>query len=97
MHPILLESGYSKTRALILNMMSSLTTLPGAVIAYYYLNIMMEAVPYILALSAASFIYIAVADLVPSFHRQIGIKSALIQFVLVLAGIGTITIFQLAH
>jgi zinc and cadmium transporter len=94
---ILLENGYSRTRALVLNMLSSLATLPGAVIAYYFLGATMEAVPYILALSAASFIYIAVADLVPSLHRQIGLKPALTQFVLVLAGIGTIAIFQLAH
>jgi zinc and cadmium transporter len=94
---ILLESGYSRARALVLNMLSSLATLPGAVIAYYFLGTTMEAVPYILALSAASFIYIAVADLVPSLHRQIGLKPALMQFVLVLAGIGTIAIFQFAH
>ena len=94
---ILLENGYSRTRALALNTLSSLATLPGAMIAYYFLGATMEAVPYILALSAASFIYIAVADLVPSLHRQIGLKPALTQFVLVLAGIGTIAIFQLAH
>ena len=94
---ILLESGYSRMRSLILNMLSSLTTLPGAVIAYYFLGETREAVPYILALSAASFIYIAVADLVPSLHRQVGLKAVLTQFVLILAGIGTIAIFQLAH
>jgi zinc and cadmium transporter len=91
---ILLDSGYSKIRALVLNMLSSLTTLPGAVIAFYFLGATMEAVPYILALSAASFIYIAVADLVPSLHRQFGLKSALTQLVLLLTGIGTIAIFQ---
>ena len=94
---ILLENGYSRTRALILNSLSSLTTLPGAVIAYFFLGTTREAVPFILALSAASFIYIAVADLVPSLHRQTGIKAALMQFVLMLAGIGTIAIFQLMH
>lgn len=94
---ILLENGYSRTRALVLNLLSSLATLPGAVIAYFFLGSTREAVPFILALSAASFIYIAVADLVPSLHRQIGLKAALMQFVLILAGIGTIAIFQLMH
>ena len=70
---ILLENGYSKTRALALNLLSSLTTLPGAVIAYFFLGATLEAVPFILALSAASFIYIAIAVLVPSLLRQIGI------------------------
>ena len=94
---ILLESGYSRMRALVLNMLSSLTTLPGALIAYFYLGTTMEAVPYILAISAASFIYIAVADLVPSMHHQIGIKSAAQQLILILAGIATIAYFQFMH
>jgi zinc and cadmium transporter len=94
---ILIQSGYSRTRALVLNILSSLATLPGAIIAYYFLGTTMEAVPYILAISAASFIYIAVADLVPSLHRQADLKSSLIQSLLILAGIGTIASFQFAH
>lgn len=94
---ILLENGYSKTRALALNFLSSLTTLPGAVIAYFFLGETLEAVPFILALSAASFIYIAIADLVPSLHRQVGLKPAINQLFLVLAGIGTIAVFRLVH
>jgi len=94
---ILLENGYSRIRALALNLLSSLATLPGAVIAYFFLGAAREAVPFILALSAASFIYIAVADLVPSLHRQIGLKPALTQLFLVLSGIGTIAVFRLAR
>ena len=67
---ILLNDGYSTTRALLLNLLSSLTTLPGAVIAYHYLGITMEALPFILALSAASFIYIAIADLARISQRR---------------------------
>lgn len=94
---ILLENGYSRTRALFLNTLSSLTTLPGAMIAYFFLGATQEAVPFILALSAASFIYIAIADLVPILHRQTGIKSTLRQLGLMLAGIGTIALFKFAH
>jgi zinc and cadmium transporter len=94
---ILLENGYSRSRALMLNLLSSLATLPGAVIAYFFLGATREAVPFILALSAASFIYIAIADLVPSLHRQVSLKAALIQLLLVIAGIGTIAFFRLAH
>jgi zinc and cadmium transporter len=90
---ILLENGYSRTRALSLNLLSSMTTLPGSIIAYFYLGATREAVPFILALSAASFIYIAIADLVPSLHRQVGLKPAITQLALVLAGIGTIAVF----
>lgn len=93
---ILLDNGYSKKQALTFNTLSSAFTLPGAVIAYFFLEATREAVPFILALSAASFIYIAIADLVPNLHRQVGLKSALMQLVLLLAGIGTIVTFRVA-
>jgi zinc and cadmium transporter len=52
-----------------------------------------EAVPYILALSAAGFICIAVAGLMPGLHRQVTLAALLPQLML-LAGIGTIAVFQ---
>ncbi|MDP3483746.1 MAG: hypothetical protein Q8S05_10615 [Sulfuricella sp.] len=52
---------------------------------------------YALAISAASFIYIAVADLVPGRHRRTGAKAVASQTLLILAGIGTITFFHFGH
>ncbi len=94
---ILLENGYSRMKALLLNSLSSITTLPGAIIAYYFLGETQQAIPYILALSAASFIYIAVADLMPGLHRRTTPGSALLQFILIAAGIGTIGLIQFTH
>jgi zinc and cadmium transporter len=94
---ILLDSGYSKPRAFSYNLLSSLTTLPGAVIAYFYLGATKEAIPYVLALSAASFIYIAMVDLVPSMHKRAGLGTAARQIALMLLGIGTIAFFRFFH
>ena len=94
---ILLDSGYSKTRAFLYNLISSLTTLPGALIAYFYLGTTKEAVPYVLAISAASFIYIALADLVPGMHQRVGAGTAARQIALILLGIGTIASFRFLH
>lgn len=91
---ILLDNGYGRTKALVLNSLSAASTLPGAVVAFFWLGEMREAVPYILALSAASFIYIAAADLIPGLHRQVTTAASLRQLVLLLAGIGTIAIFH---
>lgn len=91
---ILLDSGYGRTRALLLNGLSSAATLPGAVAAFLWLGETRVAVPYILALSAASFIYIAAADLIPGLHRQVTAAASLRQLVLLLAGIGTIALFH---
>ncbi len=94
---ILLEGGYSRAKALIFNTLSSLATVPGAVAAYFFLGEIQEAIPYFLALSAASFIYIATADLVPDLHRKTGTKQGLMQLTLMVAGIGTIGLFQFAQ
>ena len=92
---ILLESGYSRRRALTYNTLSSLGTLPGAVIAYYFLMGVQEFTPHIMALSAASFIYIAIADLIPSLHKQTDLIFAIRQFAFILAGVGTILLFHM--
>lgn len=94
---ILLDSGYSRTKALALNALSAATTLPGAVLAYFWLGETREAVPYILAISAASFIYIATADLIPGLHRQATVVASVRQLVLLLAGIATIAYFRLGQ
>jgi zinc and cadmium transporter len=94
---ILLHSGISKTRAFAYNLLSSLTTLPGAIVGWFWLANVREAIPFVLAISAASFIYIAVADLVPSLHRHTALKSSAIQVGLILAGIATIAFFRLGH
>lgn len=91
---ILLESGYSRQKAFLYNILSSVPTLPGAIIAYFYLRTTEAAVPYILALSAASFIYIAVADLIPVLHQKAGAGASFAQLLLLLAGVGTILFFQ---
>lgn len=92
---ILLDNGYTRKQALILNGLSATATLPGALAAYFWLGEMHTATPYILALSAASFIYIAVADLIPGLHRQVTLYAALRQLILLLAGIGTIAFFHI--
>jgi len=87
---ILLHGGYSRRRAFLLNTLSSLCTLPGAILAYYALDIVHYATPYVMAFSAASFLYIALADLMPELHGKIGFQHPIQQFLLMLAGVGTI-------
>jgi len=87
---ILIQSGYSRAKALRYNLMSSLSTLVGGVLAYFSLEHLHEMLPYILALAASSFLYVAVADLIPSLHqRTVFVKQSAFQQV----GIMTLSIF----
>jgi zinc and cadmium transporter len=91
---ILLSNGYSRMKAFVLNTLSAAATLPGAVMAYFWLGESQKAVPYILGLSAASFIYIATADLIPNLHQRASLGSSIRQLILMLMGIGTIAVFH---
>ena len=84
---ILLDSGYSRSKALFYNVLASLTTVLGGVLAYFSLEDLHNTLPYFLALAASSFIYIAVADLIPSLHTKTDMKTSLQQIVLIAAGV----------
>jgi zinc and cadmium transporter len=83
---ILLHSGFKRSKALYYNIISSLATVVGAVLAYYTLADMQELLPYILVVAASSFIYIAVADLIPGLHHKVKLSETLQQISLIAAG-----------
>jgi len=92
---ILLENGFSRRKALLYNFLSSAASLPGALLGYFALSAIEKCIPYFLAFSAASFLYVALSDLVPGLQRQMSARASIVQFVLIVLGIGTI--FLLSH
>ena len=89
---ILLHSGYTKARALLYNLLSSLATLVGGLLAWFALSTAQGAIPHLLALAAASMIYVAVADLIPGLHKRPELRATLQQVLLIGAGIATIVV-----
>lgn len=92
---ILLDSGFSSRRALAWNLVSGSTTIPSAFLAYVGLQQLPQFNSAILAFSAASFLYIGLADLVPGIHRRIGSETGFGQLFLILAGVGTIVMLHM--
>jgi zinc and cadmium transporter len=87
---ILLHGGYSRRRALVLNLLTSLSSVLGAVLAYFALSAALPLLPYALAFAAASFLYVAVADLIPGLHRRVDIRAGVEQLALILAGVAVV-------
>ena len=87
---ILLHSGYSKLTALALNLLSSLAMLVGALLAYFTLQAAQEWIGTVLALAAASMIYVAVADLIPGLHRRPELHATAQQVALIALGVALI-------
>ncbi|WP_239253353.1 ZIP family metal transporter [Candidatus Nitrotoga sp. M5] len=94
---IMLGAGVPKFRALALNALSGVAMTLGGVLGWLALGHLQIAIPYMLILVSASFIYISVADLVPQLHRQYKPHDTLTQFMLMLLGAGTAKLAHLLH
>ncbi|MGC2166245.1 MAG: ZIP family metal transporter [Gallionella sp.] len=87
---ILLHSGYSKTKAFQLNLVSSFASVAGGVLGYYTLQSLQSWIPTLLAMAAASMIYVAVADLIPGLHKRAQLRDTLEQVGLIVLGVATV-------
>ena len=87
---ILLHSGYSKKQAFAFNLISSFATVVGGTAAYFALSHVQSWVPSILAIAAASMLYVAVADLIPSLHKRTELRASISQLSLIVCGVASI-------
>lgn len=92
---ILLHSGYSKRKAMLLNVLASASMVVGGVLAYFTLQFAESLVTPLLALAAASMLYVAVADLIPGLHRRPELAATAQQVLLI--GLGIATIWLVGH
>jgi zinc and cadmium transporter len=91
---VLLNSGMSRRRAFGWNLISALGAVVGGVAGYFALSAMKPILPYALAVSAASLLYVAVADLIPGLHRRVGGQDSLVQVALIGLGVGLVVLVE---
>jgi zinc and cadmium transporter len=87
---ILLGAGYSRTRALSANSLTAVAGIVGAVSVYVTAGWLPLSPPYVLAFAAGSFLYVAMADLIPGLHRGTVDVGAVRQVILIAGGILTV-------
>jgi zinc and cadmium transporter len=87
---VLLHAGFSRRKALLWNVLSSLTAVLGGLVGWWALGAALQWVPYALAVAAASLLYVAVADLIPSLHRRTDLRASAVQIVWIGIGIGLV-------
>lgn len=95
---ILLHSGFSRKRAMVLNIASGAAGIAGALVGYSMVSVLPHVRPYVLAFSSASMLYIAMSDLIPDLHRGTVDRNSLRQVLLIGAGIATVVLLgRLSH
>lgn len=84
---VLLKSGMTRKKALLYNMLSGSTAILTGIAAFFFLDTVKGIIPYVLAFSASSFLYIALADLIPEMHKKTRLVDSIVQIALVILGI----------
>jgi zinc and cadmium transporter len=87
---ILLAAGHSRSRALMLNVTSAAGGLLGASAMLIFGSQAPGVIPYVLGFAAGNFLYVAMADLIPSLHRGNLDRNAGRQVLLIALGVLTI-------
>lgn len=85
---VLIHAGYPRAKALMLNFLSAMISILGAIITLIIGTQMNGFITYILPFTAGGFIYIATADLIPELHKETQPKESLKQLITILIGIG---------
>jgi zinc and cadmium transporter len=84
---VLLNAGFSKARALVYNAVSGLAAVLGGVLGYFVVGAWEPLFPYLLVVAASSFIYVAVADLIPQLQLRLSWRATLTQLLWLGAGL----------
>ena len=86
-YSILIKGGFSRKKALFLNFVTALTSFAGAVITLLLSSMISGALPFVIAFSMGSFLYIAGTDLLPELHKHFAPKQAVLEFLFIVLGV----------
>lgn len=87
---VLLNAGFSRTRAYVYNLLCSLLSVAGGLLGYYTLDQATNLIPYVLVFASSGFIYIAVSDLMPQMQRRATMRETIPQVLLIALGVAIV-------
>ena len=87
---VLLNAGFSRRKALLYNALSGLAAVVGGVLGYYLVGDWQGALPYMLVVASSSFVYVAVADLLPQLQQRLTLRETAAQVAWLAAGLSLV-------
>ena len=94
---VLLNAGFSRTRAYVYNLLCSLLAIAGGLLGYYTLDRASSLIPYVLVFASSGFIYIAVSDLMPQMQRRATLRESVPQVLLIATGVAVVLFLTNGH
>ena len=87
---VLLNAGFTRAKALLYNALSGLAAVAGGVVGYFVVGPWEALFPYLLVVAASSFIYVAVADLIPQLQQRMPWKDTAAQLAWLAVGMAIV-------
>jgi zinc and cadmium transporter len=95
---VLRATSNNRKAALVKVSMAGAVTALGGIVGYGLVDLLHQWLPYFLVMASSSFIYVALADLIPQLQRRLSARETAAQVAWLLAGIGLVTLVSgLAH
>jgi zinc and cadmium transporter len=94
-YSILIKGGFSKSKALVMNFITAVTSFVGAILTLILSSFISGAIPYVIAFSVGSFLYIAGTDLLPELHKKFSNKMAILEFFAIVLGVLVMSVLLL--
>jgi zinc and cadmium transporter len=88
---VLVNAGFSRTKALLFNGLSGLAAVAGGVLGYFVVGAWDDLFPFLLVVASSSFIYVAVGDLLPQLQRRLPLADTLVQVGWIVAGLAVVS------
>ncbi len=95
---VLRQSAQGARAALLKLSAAGAVTVLGGLLGYVLVEQLQEALPYFLVVASSSFVYVALADLIPQLQKRLSLRQTLAQVAWLGVGIGMVTLVSgLAH
>ena len=95
---VLRQTSGSRRAALIKVSLAGAVTPLGGLVGWWLVDQLVDYLPYFLVVASSSFIYVALADLIPQLQRRLGARETVAQVAWLLGGIALVTVVSaLAH
>ncbi|AOF84296.1 ZIP Zinc transporter family protein [Hydrogenophaga sp. RAC07] len=95
---VLRHTSGTQRAALIKVSLAGTVTALGGVVGYFLVTRLQDYLPFFLVAASSSFVYVALADLIPQLQKKLGFRDTVSQVAWLLAGIALVTVVSsLAH
>jgi zinc and cadmium transporter len=95
---VLRSASSNKRMALVKVSLAGAVTSLGGLAGYWLVDLLHDYLPYFLVVASSSFVYVALADLIPQLQKRLSLAETVAQITWLAVGIGMVTVLSgLAH